>query len=97
MVSAGHLLIFSWVSRRIAPKQPNGRYVMKIFITMLMLSIVTATSMLTPAAALGQCSKRSAVTQSPHIYWQGRDIGTDPDPNVWFELQRDANHYGAHY
>jgi hypothetical protein len=70
---------------------------MKTFITMLILSIVTATSMLTPAAARSSAQSDQQVMQSPHIYWQGRDIGTDPDQNVRFELRRDANHYGAHY
>jgi hypothetical protein len=26
-----------------------------------------------------------------HIYWQGRDLGTDPDPYVRFEIRRDAD------
>jgi hypothetical protein len=33
---------------------------------------------------------------TPHVYWEGKDIGTDPDRNVRFELERDAAHYGVH-
>jgi hypothetical protein len=70
---------------------------MKTFIMILTLSIVTATPMLAQAAARSSARESvQQVAQTPHIYWQGRDIGTDPDPNVRFELQRDANHYGSH-
>jgi len=71
---------------------------MKTIVTALALSIVTATPMLAQAATRpsAQASDQQ-LTQSPHIYWHGQDIGTDPDPSVRFDLQRDAGHYGSHY
>jgi hypothetical protein len=27
----------------------------------------------------------------PHIYWQSRDLGTDPDRNIRFQMWRDAD------
>jgi hypothetical protein len=70
---------------------------MKTLITILTLSIVTVTPMLAQAAPRSSAHESQQVTQSPHIYWQGRDIGADPDPNVRLELQRDANYYGGQY
>ena len=30
--------------------------------------------------------------RSPEVYsWDGRDLGTDPDPNIRFQLLRDQN------
>jgi hypothetical protein len=27
----------------------------------------------------------------PHIYWQGTDLGTDPDRRIRFQMRRDAD------
>ena len=27
----------------------------------------------------------------PHIYWQGQDLGTDPDRNIRYQMWRDAD------
>jgi len=71
---------------------------MKTFITVLTLSIVATTPMLAQAAAPPSAREsHQQVMATPHIYWRGRDIGTDPDANVRFELQRDVSHYGVHY
>ena len=71
---------------------------MKTFINVLALWVVAATSTLAQAAAPSKAHEsHQQVTASPHIYWRGQDIGTDPDPNVRFELQRDVIHHGVHY
>jgi hypothetical protein len=27
----------------------------------------------------------------PHVYWQGQDLGTDPDRNIRYQMWRDAD------
>jgi hypothetical protein len=74
-------------------------------ITIKLLSIVfsAAALMATPALAATHKSKglhhyasESAYApktqRSPEVYsWDGRDLGTDPDPNIRFQLLRDQN------
>jgi hypothetical protein len=31
------------------------------------------------------------IVARPHIYWQRTDLGTDPDPNIRFQMRRDAD------
>ena len=31
------------------------------------------------------------VAATPHIYWQGADLGTDPDRQIRFQMRRDAD------
>ena len=62
-----------------------------------------AALMATPAFATTHKSKARITThpnsayapqkqRSPEVYsWDGRDLGTDPDPNIRFQLLRDQN------
>ena len=62
-----------------------------------------AALMATPALAATHKSKAThhyasvspsapQMQRSPEVYsWDGRDLGTDPDPNIRFQLLRDQN------
>jgi hypothetical protein len=69
---------------------------MKALITVLTLSIVTATPMLAQAASRHSVQdSRQQLTPSNNVTFEGRNIGTDPDPNVRFELNRNAGYYAG--
>jgi len=69
---------------------------MKTLITVLTLSIVTATPMLAQAASRhGVQGSHQQLTRSNNITFEGRNIGTDPDPNVRLELSRNAGYYAG--
>ena len=43
-------------------------------------------------AASGSGAYASQIQRPNEIYsWDGRDLGTDPDPNIRFQLMRDQN------
>lgn len=43
-------------------------------------------------AASGSSAYASQIQRTNEIYsWDGRDLGTDPDPNIRFQLMRDQN------
>jgi hypothetical protein len=74
-------------------------------ITSTLLSIVFSAAALTATPALAATHKSKAMhhyasapayapqnQRSPEVYsWDGRDLGTDPDPNIRFQLLRDQN------
>ena len=72
-------------------------------INLLPIIFSAAALMATPALAATQKSKArhhyasepaysSQMQRSPEVYsWDGRDLGTDPDPNIRFQLLRDQN------
>lgn len=74
-------------------------------ITSTVLSIVFSAAALTATPALAATHKSKAMhhyasapayapqnQRSPEVYsWDGRDLGTDPDPNIRFQLLRDQN------
>ena len=72
-------------------------------IRLLPIIFSAAALMATPALATTHKSKglhhyASAPAYAPHtqrtpeVYsWDGRDLGTDPDPNIRFQLLRDQN------
>jgi len=74
-------------------------------ITSTILSIVFSAAALTATPALAATHKSKAMhhyasapayapqnQRSPEVYsWDGRDLGTDPDPNIRFQLLRDQN------
>jgi hypothetical protein len=65
---------------------------MKTLITALALSaaaVVPVTAYAAPRAH-AHIGHQHAVAH-PHIYWQGTDLGTDPDSNIRFEIRRDAD------
>lgn len=66
---------------------------MKTLITVLTLSIVTATPMLAQAAS--RHVQGSGQQLSNSVTFEGRNIGTDPDPNVRFDLNRNAGYYAG--
>jgi hypothetical protein len=33
----------------------------------------------------------------PHIYWQGQDLGTDPDTNIRVQMRRDADSFTSNH
>jgi hypothetical protein len=69
---------------------------MKTLITVLTLSIATATPMLAQAASRHSVQgSHQQLTRSPAITFEGRNIGTDPDPNVRFDLNRNAGYYAG--
>jgi len=74
-------------------------------ITSTLLSIVFSAAALVATPALAATHKSKAMhhyasepayapqnQRSPEVYsWDGRDLGTDPDPNIRFQLLRDQN------
>jgi hypothetical protein len=70
-----------------------------------LLPIVFSAAALTATPALAATHKSKAMhhyasapayapqnQRSPEVYsWDGRDLGTDPDPNIRFQLLRDQN------
>jgi hypothetical protein len=74
-------------------------------ITSTLLSIVFSAAALTATPALAATHKSKAMhhyasapayapqnQRSPEVYsWDGRDLGTDPDPNIRFQFLRDQN------
>ena len=47
-------------------------------------------------AASGSGAYASQIQRPNEIYsWDGRDLGTDPDPNIRFQLMRDQNWGGT--
>jgi hypothetical protein len=75
--------------------------------TMKILSIVVSVAALVTTPALAATVHKGKAThhyasdpdsyasqsqRSPEVYsWDGRDLGTDPDPNIRFQLLRDQN------
>ena len=69
---------------------------MKTLITVLTLSIVTATPMLAQAASRHSVQdSHQQLTPSNNVTFEGRNIGTDPDLNVQFDLNRNAGYYAG--
>ena len=74
----------------------------KSIIKLLPIVVGAAALVATPALAATHKSKArhhyasepaySQMQRSPEVYsWDGRDLGTDPDPNIRFQLLRDQN------
>jgi hypothetical protein len=66
---------------------------MKTLITALAFSaaaIVPLTAHASPREPVHAVDHKVAATY-PHIYWQGTDLGTDPDPQIRFQIRRDAD------
>jgi len=72
----------------------------------LLLTVVGAAALITTPALAATVHKGKAShhyasdpgpdasqgQRSPEVYgWDGRDLGTDPDPNIRFQLWRDQN------
>ena len=72
----------------------------------LLLTVVGAAALITTPALAATVHKGKAShhyasdpgpdasqgQRSPEVYsWDGRDLGTDPDPNIRFQLLRDQN------
>jgi hypothetical protein len=69
---------------------------MKTLITALALStaaIVPVTAHAAPRAQVHAHGHLQGhhVAATRHIYWQGTDLGTDPDPNIRIQIRRDAD------
>jgi hypothetical protein len=65
---------------------------MKTLVAALALSaaaVVPVTAYAAPRGH-GHIGHQHAVVHR-HIYWEGTDLGTDPDPNIRFEIRRDAD------
>lgn len=65
-------------------------------IKLLPIIFSAAALMATPALATTHYASEPAYSsqmqRSPEVYsWDGRDLGTDPDPNIRFQLLRDQN------
>jgi hypothetical protein len=74
----------------------------KLLPTAVSVAVLIATPALAATVHNGKASHHHAAsgsdayasqTQRPNeIYsWDGRDLGTDPDPNIRFQLRRDQN------
>jgi hypothetical protein len=65
---------------------------MKTLVTTLALSAAAIIPLTAHAASRAHVHAQGQhAVALPHIYWQGTDLGTDPDPNIRFQIQRDAD------
>jgi len=76
MVRAGHRFIFNLAADQLRQEDHIGDFVMKTLITVLSLSIVTATPMLALAAARHSVKASDQhLTSTPRIYWDVAHYG----------------------
>lgn len=69
---------------------------MKTLITAFALSVAAIVPIAAHAAPRAPVHTYGQhVVAPPHVYWQGVDLGTDPDPSVRLQMQRDADSSAA--
>jgi hypothetical protein len=65
----------------------------KMMLTLLGLAALVATPALAKPAHRAQVSSGAYASVNEPVVSDGRVIGTDPDPSIRFELQRDSSTY----